>query len=116
MPESVKSPIFTFRGVRWLLPVALLGLLLACGGGGGNQDNLAATANVTAQDNACPSVLSEVKTEACTAGQIGTRTFQKETASCSIHKGKNVEIEPCLPNTSSNRIMLALKAGDSTAA
>ena len=114
MPESVKSPISKIRGVRWLLPAALLGLLLACGGGGGNQDNLATTTNVTAQDNACPSVLSEVKTEACTAGQIGTHTFQKETASCSIHNGKNVEIEPCLPNTPSNRIMLALKAGDST--
>ena len=114
MPESVKSPISKFRGVRWLLPAALLGLLLACGGGGGNQDNLATTTNVTAQDNACPSVLSEVKTEACTAGQIGTHTFQKETASCSIHNGKNVEIEPCLPNTPSNRIKLALKAGDST--
>ena len=114
MPESVKSPISKFRGVRWLLPAALLGLLLACGGGGGNQDNLATTTNVTAQDNACPSVLSEVKTEACTAGQIGTRTFQTETASCSIHNGKNVEIEPCLPNTPSNRIKLALKAGDST--
>ena len=37
MPESVKSPISKFRGVRWLLPAALLGLLLACGGGGGKS-------------------------------------------------------------------------------
>ena len=114
MPESVKLLIFTFRGLRWLLPVALLGLLLACGGGGGNQDNLAETANVTAQGNACQSVLSAAKTEACSAGQLGARTYQTETASCSANNGKTVEIEPCLQNTPTNRIIFALKAGDSS--
>jgi len=162
MPKSVKSLIFTFRLGRWLVTTSLLGLLLACGGGAGEQDNSAngscdsipsdnKTANCTgsdgtgtytlktetascspkrgqaiswdksgcttvaAQGNACQSVLSAAKTEACPDGQLGTHTYQTETASCSGNSGKIVvdAIAACLLNTPANRIKLALIAGDS---
>ena len=103
-----------FRIGRWLLAAALLGLLLACGGGGGDATNVDVQAK---QDPpACISVPSAPTTEACTGGQLGTHTFKTETASCSANKGKIIEDDTsaCLPNTASNRIMLAMKEGDSS--
>lgn len=114
MAKSDKSLFFMFRTWRWLLAAALLGLLLACGGGGGDATNVDVQAK---QDPpACVSVPSAPTTEACTGGQLGTHTFKTETASCSANKGKIIEDDTsaCLPNTASNRIMLAMKEGDSS--
>lgn len=108
MPKSNKSQIFTFRAGRWSPAFFLLGLLLACGGGGGgDQLNL--------NDLGCDSMPSAPKTEACAGGQLGTHTFQTETASCSANNGKIIvdDTQACLANTPSNRIALALKEGDS---
>ena len=108
MPKSNKSLIFTFRAGRWPPAFFLLGLLLACGGGGGgDQLNL--------NGLGCDSMPSAPKTEACAGGQLGTHTFQTETASCSANNGKIIvdDTSACLANTSANRIKLAMKAGDS---
>jgi hypothetical protein len=174
MPKSNKSPILTFRAGRWLLAAALLGLLLACGGGGagdalfnlkvgiepcdsvpsalqtrscsgtdgtgtytfktetascseksgqvifidkGGCTPLVANGNDSDPPPAvCKSVLSDPVTAVCTGGQLGTHTFQTETASCSANNGKIIvdDTSACLANTSANRIKLALKKGDTS--
>ena len=173
MSKFDKSSIFTFRMERWLFAAALLGLLLACGGGGagdalvnlkvviepcdsvpsalqtgscsgtdgtgtytfktetascseksgqvifidkGGCTPLVANGNDSGPPPAvCKSVLSNPVTAVCTGGQLGTHTFQTETASCSANNGKIIvdDTSACLANTSPNRITLALKAGDS---
>ena len=106
MPESVKSPISKFRGVRWLLPAALLDLLLACGGGGGpvnqvnngvdqaNQVSSQGGQVIDQTGQACVSQPSVLQTANCPFPKTGTYGFRNETASCKAETlGKPIALD-----------------------
>ena len=106
MPKSNKSTVFTFRMGRWLLAAALLGLLLACGGG---EDQISKDQQQNLENQnfgGCVSVPSELQSGKCPSPQTGTYTFRTETASCKTDNfGKPISTDQstCVkPNLSVN--------------
>lgn len=88
MRKSFKSPIFRFCSGRWLLAAALLGMLLACGGGdgggaSGDQTDQNKLGNLEKKyDPECVSTPSQLKTANCLFPKTGSYSFRTETASC----------------------------------